>query len=175
MQNILGGLAILLSIILVTSAAVAQVWRVRSPTTMLGLELDISGVSYARLTYPMRTGNDDTGNHGTILLSPAVVIKRFRPLRSGVAPFSYQTIYTDIRYARTHIGSSEDRLDWSVGVGLGFGVAWFPWRRVSFSLRQGIELSYKYASNVPPKPELDHSHRFSLGVPSMRLLALVHF
>ena len=109
-----------------------------------------------------------------IHLRPALTIKRFSPLRlkKDVVPFSYQTIYGIVSYWGA---PSNDRLLWSAGVGLGLGVAWFPFQRVSLSLRQGIELEFDHIYFDPPKPDLDNTYKFSLNVPPMQLLALFHF
>ena len=105
-----------------------------------------------------------------------------------MAPFWYQTLYGNFSYLRFPQRDEpiqRGRINWSVGVGLGFGVAWFPWQRVSLSLRQGIALEFKRddigTAALPNSPEdepatvkvLDNT--FSLLIPSMRLLALFYF
>ena len=151
---------------------------------MWGFEMDVSKISISRVADPYRP-EDRT----TIYLRPALTIKRFRPLRQNIAPFLYQTLSAKITYNKfTHIDDRLQRtsfLDWSAGMGIGLGVAWFPWQRVSLSLRQGISLEFKQddiataaLSNSPqdePTTVKVLDNTFSLLIPSMRLLALFYF
>lgn len=170
-----------------------SIWRVRSKT-MWGFEMDLSSVSASRVSGPRRPPEVRDGvttyppeDRVLLRLRPALTIKRFRSVRSEVAPFWYQTLYGNFSYSRFSRDEpiQRGRISWSAGVGLGLGVAWFPWQRVSLSLRQGIALEFKQddvgtvALYNSPQDEpttikvLDNT--FSLLVPSMRLLALFYF
>lgn len=158
------------------SAGGISIWRVR-PTTMLGFEIGSSDVSFARRDYP-----DGTENHTAFLLNPALTVKRFRPLRHDVAPFSYQTISATVVYLGRPY---RDEMYWYARVGMGFGVAWFPFKRVSLSIRQGVTLSFRHDYVNPPQSEyerdgvrtipLNGAKTVHLSVHTMRLLALFHF
>ncbi len=171
-----------------------SIWRVRSKT-MWGFEMDFSHVSASRVSGPVRPPEVRDGvtyypldDRLRIGLRPTLTIKRFSPVRRTVAPFWYQTLYGNFSYLKFPQRDEpiqRGKINWSAGVGLGFGVAWFPWQRVSLSLRQGIALEFKQedvgtaALSNSPRDEptivkvLDNT--FSLLIPSMRLIALFHF
>ena len=171
-----------------------SIWRVRSKT-MWGFEMDVSSVSASRVSGPVRPPEvrDSVTYHPPedrvrLQLRPALTIKRFRSIRSDVAPFWYQTLYGNFSYSRFPQRDEpirRVRIHWSAGVRLGLGVAWFPWQRVGLSLRQGIALEFKRddigtaaLSNSPqdePTTVKVLDNTFSLLIPSMRLLALFYF
>jgi hypothetical protein len=151
-----------------------NIWRV-GEKTMFGVEVEALGLSNTR-----RNFNDesvkDSENTG-INITSALTLKRFRPMRWELSPFSYQTLYGDIRYA--NISAKGKSTTWIAGAGLGLGVVWFPFKRVSLSLRQGFALEIK-RNRVDPDPFFSpeshsNANTFAFTAPPMRLLALFHF
>ena len=149
-----------------------NIWRV-GEKTMFGVEIETLGLSNSQTSFNDKS-IEDHENTG-INISSALTLKRFRPMRWEVSPFSYQTLYGDIRYA--NVSTKGESTTWSAGAGLGLGVAWFPFKRVSLSLRQGFALELRRhhlsPSSEPHRPS--NTSTLALTVSPMRLLALVHF
>ncbi len=149
-----------------------NIWRV-GEKTMFGVEIEALGLSNSRTSFNDKSikDNENTG----INISSALTLKRFRPMRWDLSPFSYQTLYGGIRYA--NINTKGESTTWSAGVGLGLGVAWFPFKRVSLSLRQGLALELKRQRFDPSPSSESHSNTNTLAFMAspMRLLALFHF
>ena len=171
-----------------------SIWRVRFKT-MWGFEMNVSHVSASRVSGPVRPPEVRDGvtynspdDRLIIGLRPALTIKRFRSERRTVAPFWYQTFYGDFSYLKFPQRDDpiqRSKTHWSAGVGLGLGMAWFPWQHIGVSLRQGIAFEFKQndigtaALSNSPQDELTTvkvlDNTFSLLIPSMRLLALFYF
>lgn len=149
-----------------------NIWRV-GEKTMFGVEIETLGLSNSRISFNDKS-IEDRENTG-INISSALTLKRFRPMRWDLSPFSYQTLYGDIRYA--NVSTKGESTTWSAGAGLGLGVAWFPFKRVSLSLRQGFALELKRHRLDPSPSSESHSNASTLALMAspMRLLALFHF
>lgn len=151
-----------------------SIWRVR-PTTMWGFEMSFSTIEAAWQRYTDR--NPETVTMVIGRLRPSIILKQFSPLRDDVAPFLYQTASASIN--RYSLSSYEDQsLRWSIGAGLGIGVAWFPFKRVSLWLRQGTYLQFSSVSEGgPPNStgDFEGEKRLGLSFRSKGLYALVHF
>ena len=160
-----------------------SIWRV-SPTKMWGFEVGAGRFSTGRRSY---TDHNSEDTH--FFVNPSLTFKQFRPLRHDIAPFWYQTIGVAVTYRERPevivrenpkeksyakiLG--EDFRRWSADAGVGFGVAWFPFKRVSLSLRQGIRLWVSRSSHDPPEQDLKNTRDVFLSFSPMRLLALIHF
>lgn len=150
-----------------------NIWRV-GEKTMFGVEIETLRLSNSRTSSnDKRIKNyEKTG----INISSALTLKRFRPMRWDLSPFSYQTLYGELRYANEN--TKGEFTTWSVGAGLGLGVAWFPFKRVSLSLRQGFALKLKRRGLAPSPSAEPHSNYYNtidFMASPMRLLALFHF
>lgn len=165
-----GKTAIGMSLPSVDSKSVS-IWRVGSKS-MLGVEIGTFRFRSSRTSLP----DTNRDRNQVLIINPALTLKRFRPLNQNVAPFSYQTIYGFVDYKKKN--SSDRSITWSAGVGLGLGVAWFPFQRVSLSLRQGIGLRFMHYTYDPlpdsPDPATNTS-TLDFHASPMQLLALFHF
>ena len=121
-----------------------SLWKIRSPTTAVGLEVGISW-SYADSTL----NADDFAptslqkHYLSLFLRPT--IKHYRPLHDRIAPFMYGQVEAGFRgYKRdssyTQLGSSGG----NIGLTLGLGVEWFPFQRISLGGQTGLRLGYSY-------------------------------
>ncbi len=127
-----------------SSGSSFSLWKVRSPTTAMGLALSVSW-SYADST---ANSNDPAAafyRHSLSLrLSPT--IKHYRPLHDRIAPFTYGQLEVgfsgDKRQSEPQAqhGSSSG----SIGLALGLGVEWFPFQRISLGGQTGLSLRYRY-------------------------------
>lgn len=163
-----------LGISLPSPQAGISIWRFR-PATMWGFEMRLSTIETAWQRYTDR--NPETVEMVVGRLRPSIILKQPSPLRDDVAPFFYQTASASIDYFNLSSYEGADRR-WSVGAGLGIGVAWFPFKRVSLWLRQGAELEFRSVSTGGPPNSTDDfegEKRLSLSFRSMRLYALVQF
>ena len=149
-----------------------NIWRV-GEKTMFGVEIETLGLSNSRISFNDKS-IEDHANTG-INIGSALTLKRFRPMRWELSPFSYQTLYGDIRYA--NVSTKGESTTWSVGAGLGLGVAWFPFKRVSLSLRQGFAFELRRHRLDSSRSSEPHSNTNTLALMAspMRLLALLHF
>lgn len=160
-----------LGVSLPSPGASISIWRVR-PTTIWGFEMGLAAVEAAWQRYTDRNSEMVVGR-----IRPSITLKQLSPLRDDIAPFLYQTV--SARIDRFSLSSREDQdMRWSVGAGLGIGVAWFPFKRVSLWLRQGAELKFESVSKGGPPnatSDFEGEKRLSLSFRSMRLYALVQF
>ena len=129
-----------------------SLWKVRSPVTALGLEIDFS--SY----YSDHTSDDldnpdryDTrSQYRSLRLQLRPTIKHYRPLHDRVAPFVFYQAHagfafwrSPIRYNRLGM-TQRTRTNSDLGLALGLGADWFPFQRISLSGQTGLDLSYLY-------------------------------
>ena len=121
-----------------------SVWKIRSPTTALGLE--------TRVSWSLRdsTANaDDPGSAAinshylSLRLSPT--IKRYRPLNNRVASFTYSQVEAGFSGHEREYGlNSHGSSGGNIGIGFGLGVEWFPFPRISLGGQTGLRLGYRY-------------------------------
>ncbi len=153
-----------------------SIWRVK-PTTMWGFEMGYSSVDHAWQRY-----SDENSTLTLLGIYPSLTFKRFvGPLRHDVAPFLYQTVYTNVAYRR--------EISWDVGTTFGVGALWCPFKRVSLAIRQGVTLQFQSKPgpfyDLTSLPESEHEYestrrfegenRIRLYANTTALYALVHF
>ncbi len=157
-----------------------SLWRVRSPKTALGLDGSLSwALNNSDLEDPW---SDRERHYLSLQLRPT--LKRYRPLRGGVAPYLYYQALAGFSGRRSEHGDRETSSSMvSLGVGLGLGADWFPFQRVSIGGRTGMDLSYRFgeltgsvtrgADEVERVPSTDRA--LSLRTLRTDLTALVYF
>ena len=123
-----------------------SLWKIRSPTTAVGLEVGVSW-SYADSTANADDPDPTTLQNHYLSLQLRPTIKHYRPLHDRIAPFTYgQSIAgfrghkRDIRVTYRQRGSSSG----NIGLALGLGVEWFPFQRISLGGQTGLSLGYRY-------------------------------
>ena len=152
-----------------------SLWKVRSPVTALGLEIDfLSYYSDHTSKDPDNSDRYDTRSQSRSLrlqLSPTV--KYYRPLHDRVAPFVFYQAHADFYNRRSDIDSGTQRTftDSALGIALGLGAEWFPFQRISLSGQTGLDLSYRYEK---PRPN-SSMWEWSLKTFQTELAALVYF
>lgn len=121
------------------------VWKIRSPTTALGLEV---GVSWS---YRDSTADADdpfsapiTDHSLRLQLSPT--FKQYRPLNEQIAPFTYCRFEAGFSGFKRDDGPNYQNgsSGGNMGMALGLGVEWFPFQRVSLGGQTGLSLGYRY-------------------------------
>ena len=124
-----------------------SLWKVRSPVTALGLEIDFSS-HYSEYTSddldnPERYDTRSQSRSLRLQLRPT--IKHYRPLHDRVAPFVFYQAHADFYNCRSDIDSGTQRTftDNALGIALGLGADWFPFQRISLSGQTGLDLSYR--------------------------------
>ena len=155
-----------------------SLWKVRSPSTAFGLEIDVS--SY----YSEHTSDDldnpdryDTrAQSRSLRLQLRPTIKHYRPLHDQVAPFVFYQAHADlsafwsrllgINPERQRTGTKHD-----LGLALGLGADWFPFQRISLSAQTGLDLSYLYDKRRPDRRRWE----WSLKTFQTEVAALVYF
>lgn len=122
-----------------------SLWKIRSPTTAVGLEVGVSW-SYADSTLDADASNPTSLQNHSLYLLLRPTIKHYRPLHDRVAPFMYgrvEAIFLGRKWDSdppTQYGGSSG----SVGLSLGLGVEWFPFQRISLGGQTGLRLGYRY-------------------------------
>ena len=128
-----------------------SLWKVRSPVTALGLEIDVSSYySEYTLDDPENFDRDNTQfQYRSLRLQLRPTIKHYRPLHDQVAPFIFYQAHADFYFLdrQSDINSGirpfgGDERD--LGLALGLGADWFPFQRISLSAQTGLDLSYLY-------------------------------
>ena len=126
-------------------------WKIRSPVTALGLEIDISSY-YSEYTFddPENLDRDNSQfQYRSLRLQLRPTIKHYRPLHDQVAPFIFYQAHADFyflnRQSDINSGIRPFRADeGDLGLALGLGADWFPFQRISLSCQTGLGLSYHY-------------------------------
>ncbi|MCY3788044.1 MAG: hypothetical protein OXH63_04580 [Gemmatimonadetes bacterium] len=154
-----------------------SLWKVRSPVTALGLEIDVSSY-YSEFTSDDLDNPDryDTrSQHRSLRLQLRPTIKHYRPLHDHVAPFIFYQAHANF-YFRNHRLDSASRAqrtttetDSDLGIALGLGTDWFPFRRISLSGQTGLYLSYRH-EEFP-----NREREWSLKTFQTEVAALVYF
>ena len=128
-----------------------SLWKVRSPVTALGLEIDFSSY-YSENTYDDLENldrNDTQSQYRFLRLQLRPTIKQYRPMHDRVAPFIFYQAHAGFSASwnrREEISSrmtQRTRSSGNLGIALGLGVDWFPFQRISLSGQTGLDLSYR--------------------------------
>ena len=123
-----------------------SLWKIRSPTTAVGLEVGVSW-SYADSTANADDPDPTTLQTHSLRLHLRPTIKHYRPLHDRIAPFTYGQVDAAFSGSKrdsdphTQQGGSYG----SIGLALGLGVEWFPFQRISLGGRTGLSLGYHYS------------------------------
>ncbi len=155
-----------------------SLWKVRSPVTALGLEIDVSS-HYSEYTFddPENFDRDNTQfQYRSLRLQLRPTIKHYRPLHDQVAPFIFYQAHADFyfldRQPDIKSGIRPFRADErDLGIALGLGADWFPFQRISLSGQTGLDLSYLYVKRRPDRREWE----WSLKTFQTEVAALVYF
>ena len=155
-----------------------SLWKVRSPVTALGLEIDFSSY-YSDHTSkdPDNSDRYDTRSQSRSLrlqLSPTV--KYYRPLHDRVAPFVFYQAHAGFfaswyRLPDIDPETQLSRTKHDLGIALGLGADWFPFQRISLSGQTGLDLSYLYDKRRPDRRKWE----WSLKTFQTEVAALVYF
>lgn len=128
-----------------SSGSSFSLWKIRSPTTAVGLEVGVSW-SYADSTTNSNAPNPTTLQRHYLSLQLRPTIKHYRPLHDRIAPFTYGQVEAGFRghkrESSPYAGSSSSG---NIGLALGLGVEWFPFQRISLGGQTGLSLGYRYA------------------------------
>ena len=155
-----------------------SLWKVRSPVTALGLEIDVSSYysehTYKDLDNPDRYDSRSQSRSLRLQLRPTV--KHYRPLHDQVAPFVFYQAHADLsifwsRLLGTISGRQRTGTKHDLGLALGLGADWFPFQRISLSAQTGLDLSYLYDKRRPDR----RMWEWSLKTFQAEVAALVYF
>ena len=156
-----------------------SLWKVRSPVTALGLEIDISSYYSDRTSEDLENldRNDTQSQYRSLRLQLRPTIKQYRPMHDRVAPFVFYQAHASF-YGfwdrQEEIGSrmtQRTRSRSDLGIALGLGVDWFPFQRISLSGQTGLDLSYLYNKLRSDRREWE----WSLKTFQTEVAALVYF
>ena len=155
-----------------------SLWKIRSPTTAMGLEIGVSW-SYADSTANTDDPDPTSLQNHSLYLRLRPTIKHYRPLHDRVTPFMYGQIDAGFWGRKwdsnppTQYGGSSG----SVGLALGLGVEWFPFQRISLGGQTGLDLSYRYGQYDTRSYSNRSSRNWSLyiGTFQSEVKALMYF
>ena len=124
-----------------------SVWKVQSPKTALGLE---ASLRWRRDESDLRSPSRAEWSYQSLTLEFRPTLKRYRPLRNGIAAYVYGLGLGGFSGSSRDDGggtwdTSTSMID--LGVGLGLGVDWFPLERISVGGRTGLSLSYSFGES----------------------------
>ena len=128
-----------------SSGSSFSLWKIRSPTTAVGLEAGVSW-SYADSTLNADDPAPTALQTHSLSLQLRPTIKHYRPLHDRIAPFTYGQVEVGFQgYKRdfdphTQRGGSGG----NIGLALGLGVEWFLFQRISLGGQTGLRLGYRY-------------------------------
>lgn len=131
-----------------SSGSSFSLWKIRSPTTAVGLEVGVSW-SYADSTDNADDPDPTTFQRHYLSLQLRPTIKHYRPLHDRIAPFTYSQVeagFQGYKYdpdPHTQRGGSYG----NIGIALGLGVEWFPFQRISLGGQTGLRLGYSYGEH----------------------------
>ncbi len=154
-----------------------SLWKIRSPTTAVGLEIGVSW-SYADSTL----NADDFAptslqkHYLSLFLRPT--IKHYRPLHDRIAPFTYGQVEAGFRgYKRDSPHRQNGSSGGNIGLTLGLGVEWFPFQRISLGGQTGLRLGYSYRQYDTRGYSNDSSSNWSLYLRTFQseVKALMYF
>ena len=125
-----------------------SLWKIRSPTTAVGLEIGVSW-SYADSTFNADDPDPTTLQRHYLALQLRPTIKHYRPLHDRIAPFTYGQIEAGFggykRDTEPHEQYTSRR--GNIGIALGLGIEWFPFQRISLGGQTGLSLGYRYSQS----------------------------
>jgi len=155
-----------------------SLWKIRSPITALGLEIDVSS-NYGEYTSDDLDNPDryDTrAQSRSLRLQLRPTVKHYRPMHDRVAPFVFYQAHADfsvfwsrllgINSGRQRTGTKHD-----LGLALGLGADWFPFQRISLSAQTGLDLGYLYDKRRSDRRKWE----WSLKTFQTEVAALVYF
>lgn len=156
-----------------------SLWKVHSPITALGLEIDFSSYYSDRTSEDLDNPDryDSQSQSRSLRLQLRPTIKHYRPLHDQVAPFVFYQAYAGFSGfwdRQEEIGSrmtQHTRSSSDLGIALGLGVDWFPFQRISLSGQTGLDLSYHYEKHYSNRREWE----WSLKTFQTEVAALVYF
>lgn len=156
-----------------------SLWKVRSPVTALGLEIDVSSYYSDRTSDDLENldRNDTQSRYHSLRLQLRPTIKQYRPMHDRVAPFVFYQAYAGFSGfwdRQEEIGlrmTQYTRSSSDLGIALGLGVDWFPFQRISLSGQTGLDLSYHYEKHYSNRREWE----WSLKTFQTEVAALVYF
>ena len=154
-------------------------WKVRSPVTALGLEIDFSSYHNDHTSKDLDNPDryDTRAQSRSLSLQLRPTIKHYRPLHDHVAPFVFYQAHADFSvYSSNHqsginSGTQRTGTKHDLGLALGLGADWFPFQRISLSAQTGLDLSYLYDKRRPDRRVWE----WSLKTFQTELAALVYF
>ena len=154
-----------------------SLWKVHSPVTALGLEIDFSSYYRDRTSEDLGNldGEDTQSQYRSLRLQLRPTIKQYRPMHDRVAPFVFYQVHADFSFwdRQEETGSrmtQSTRSNKDLGIALGLGVEWFPFQRISLNGQTGLDLSYHYK-----KPRSNTKWEWSLKTFQTEVAALVYF
>ena len=159
-----------------SSGSSFSLWKIRSPTTAVGLEVGISW-SYADSTANADAPDPTTFQTHSLYLRLHPTIKHYRPLHDRVAPFMYGQVQAGFAGSKRDSdpdtqrgGSSGD-----IGIALGLGIEWFPFQRISLGGQTGLRLGYRYIQSDTRGYNNRSSKNWSLRTFQSEVKALMYF
>ncbi len=160
-----------------------SLWKVRSPVTALGLEIDFSSYYSKRTSEDLENFDQDNtrSQYRSLRVQLRPTIKHYRPMHDQVAPFVFYQAHAgfsgswhrlpDIDPETQRVGTKHD-----LGLALGLGADWFPFQRISLSGQIGLGLSYLYTESRSNTESRFHSKReWSIKTFQTEVAALVYF
>ena len=127
-----------------SSGSSFSLWKIRSPTTALGLEVGVSW-SYADSTANADDPDPTTLQRHYLSLQLRPTIKHYRPLHDRIAPFTYGQVEVGFRgYKRDSPFTQHGSSGGNIGITLGLGAEWFPFQCISLGGQTGLSLGYRY-------------------------------
>jgi hypothetical protein len=157
-----------------------SLWKVRSPVTAFGLEIDFSSYYSDHTSADLENfdRNDSRSQYRSLRLQLRPTIKHYRPMQDRVAPFVFYQAHADFSAfsafwsrllditERQRTGTKHD-----LGIALGLGADWFPFQRISLSGQTGLALSYFYDKRSADRRKWE----WSLKTFQTEVAALVYF
>ena len=154
-----------------------SLWKVRSPVTALGLEIDVSSrySEYTSEDLDNPDRNDSRSQSRSLRLQLRPTVKHYRPLHDQVAPFVFYQAHADLsvfwsRLLGINSGRQRTGTKHDLGLALGLGADWFPFQRISLSGQTGLDLSYHYEES-----RSNTKWEWSLKTFQTEVAALVYF
>ena len=143
-----------------------SLWKVRSPVTALGLEIDFSSYhnDYTSKDLDNPNRNDTRAQSRALRLRLRPTIKHYRPMHDRVAPFVFYQAHAGFSASWSRLPDIDPetqriRTKSDLGIALGLGVSWFPFQRISLSGQTGLDLSYHYEKYYSNRREWEWSFK----------------
>ncbi|MDE2811310.1 MAG: hypothetical protein OXN90_23070 [Gemmatimonadota bacterium] len=161
-----------------SSGSSFSLWKIRSPTTAVGLEVGISW-SYADSTLNADAPNPTSLQTHFLGLNLSPTIKHYRPLHDRIAPFTYGQVQAGFAGRKQDSDPHTQRGGSSgyIGLALGLGVEWFPFQRISLGGQTGLRLGYSYGQHDTRGYNNRSSRNWSLSLRTFQseVKALMYF